>query len=98
MNRLSYIFIALIILIAAWLRNELLLLIGVIMALLAAASYLWTHYCMSALSYERRFTSSRLYLGEETDLFVQITNAKPLPLPWLRIDDDVPNGINSTSS
>ena len=98
MNRLSYIFIALIILIAAWLRNELLLLIGVIMALLAAASYLWTHYCMSALSYERRFTSSRLYLGEETDLFVQITNAKPLPLPWLRIDDDVPNGINMTST
>ena len=64
MNRLSYIFIALIIFIAAWLRSELLLLIGVIMALLAAASWLWTRYCMSALSYERHFSTNRLYMGE----------------------------------
>lgn len=94
MGRFSYILIGAIILIAAWLRSEVLLLVGVIMALLAGASYLWTRYCMTALTYERRFGTQRLFMGEETDFFVQLTNAKPLPLPWLRIDDDIPGGIN----
>jgi len=42
------------------------------------------------VSYRRRFGSIRLFYGEETDLYVEIANAKPLPLAWLRIDDEYP--------
>lgn len=94
MNRLSYVLILILIFIAAWLRSELLLLVGVILALLAGASYFWSRYCLEALTYERHFGTKRLYLGEETDLFIQLTNAKPLPLPWVRVDDELPKGLD----
>ena len=40
--------------------------------------------------YERKLSASRLFVGEETDLTIQITNAKPLPLAWLKVEDELP--------
>ncbi len=98
MSRISLISILTLVVIAAWLRNEMILLIAIILALVAGVSHLWTRYCLTALSYERRFGTTRLYPGDETELLVEITNAKPMPLPWLRIDDGVPKGITLATS
>ncbi|NJN82239.1 MAG: hypothetical protein HC802_08140 [Caldilineaceae bacterium] len=70
---------------------------GLILALLAGSSYLWSRYCLTAVSFQRRFDSNRLYFGEETHLYIQIVNAKPLPLSWLRADDEIPVALEPIS-
>ena len=90
MNKRWYWIIGALALVSILLRHELLFLTSIILALVAGASALWARYCLVGVTYRRRFGSTRLYFGEETDLRVEITNAKPLPLAWLRADDVVP--------
>src|SRR5688500_3407137 len=90
MNKRWYWIIGALALVSILLRHELLFLTSIILALVAGASALWARYCLVGVTYRRRFGSTRLYFGEETDLHVEITNAKPLPLAWLRADDVVP--------
>ncbi len=82
--------IALVALVSVLLRHDLLFLMSLFMALVGLASHLWTRYCLAGVSYRRRFGSTRLFFGEETDLYVEIVNAKPLPLAWLRAEDEFP--------
>ncbi len=79
------------------LRQDLLLLISAMLWLVAGVATLWSRYCLVALTYRRHLGATRLYLGEETELRMEIVNAKPLPLPWLRIDDAMPAAISMTS-
>ena len=79
------------------LRQDLLLLVSAMLWLVAGAATLWSRYCLVALTYRRHLGATRLYLGEETELRMEIVNAKPLPLPWLRIDDAIPAAISLTS-
>lgn len=97
MSRRAYVAIGALTLLSVLLRQELLLLISVLLWLVAGAATLWARYCFVALTYRRHLGSTRLYWGEETDLRVEIVNAKPLPLPWLRIDDAIPASLSMTS-
>ena len=72
------------------LRSPLLLLLDVLLGLVAGASALWGRYCLAGVSYARRFDADRLFCGEETELWVEIVNAKPLPLAWLKAEDEFP--------
>ncbi len=89
-SRLSLFFITLLLLLSIALRNPILFLLGALMALVAGASALWGRYCLAGVAYDRRFGSTRLVCGEETDVWVEIVNAKPLPLAWLKAEDEVP--------
>jgi uncharacterized protein (DUF58 family) len=71
-------------------RSPLLFFLDVLLALVAGASALWGRYCLAGVTYLRRFGAPRLFCGEETDLWLEITNAKPLPLPWLKTEDEFP--------
>ena len=70
-----------------------LFLFTLILTLAALASALWARYALAELSYTRHLGTKRLSFGEETDLTVDIYNAKPLPLPWLLINDQFPDGL-----
>jgi uncharacterized protein (DUF58 family) len=72
------------------LRSPLLLLLVVLLALVAGASALWGRYCLAGVSYGRRFEAERIFCGEQTELWIEIINAKPLPLAWLKAEDEFP--------
>lgn len=74
-------------------RHNLLFLMSLLLALIGGASLLWTRTCLASVSYRRRFGTTRLFYGEETDLYVEIVNAKPLPLAWLSADDEFPADV-----
>jgi uncharacterized protein (DUF58 family) len=97
MGKRAYLLIGALLLVSVWLRSESLFLISVLLGLVALAAGLWARYCLVGVSYRRRLGSTRLYLGEETELAIEVVNAKPLPLPWLRIDDAVPAGLHIAS-
>lgn len=75
------------------LRHNLLFLISLLLALVGGTAEVWNRYCLAGVSYRRRFGSTRLFYGEETDLYVEIVNAKPLPMTWLCIEDEFPADI-----
>lgn len=72
------------------LRSPLLLLLVVLLALVAGASALWGRYCLAGVTYARTFEADRLFCGEQTEVWIEIVNAKPLPLAWLKAEDEFP--------
>ena len=73
---------------AVLLQINLLILVTFLLALLAGAAWLWKRTCLDAVTYVRSFDTNRLFHGETTDLHLEVTNAKLLPLPWLRLEDE----------
>ena len=71
-------------------RNPLLFLFDVIVLIIVGTSWLWGRYCLAGVSYVRQFASDRLFFAEETELWIEVTNAKPLPLTWLKTEDTFP--------
>lgn len=78
------------------LRLELLLLITFLLALIGITSWLWQRTSLEGVTYRRRFGATRLFFGDSTDLHIEVTNAKPLPLPWLRAEDEFSSALEVT--
>lgn len=97
MSKRVAVLVGLLTLLAILLRNQPLFLVSIFLWLVIGVALLWSHYCLVNLSYQRHLVRDRLYLGEETELQMAIVNAKPLPLPWLRIDDLLPLSIKVAS-
>lgn len=70
-----------------------LLLISLLFLLSGGVARLWNRYCLSRVEYRRKLSASRVFFGEEVQLEVEVTNRKPLPLPWIQIDDEVPEQV-----
>ena len=62
------------------------------MGLVLALRSVWSRYGLRALEYERHLSAHRVPWGERIDLDLVVRNGKPLPLPWLQIDDTVTHG------
>jgi uncharacterized protein (DUF58 family) len=92
-SRLSLLLLLLVFVLSLVTRSPLLLLIGVIVAFIAFTSWLWGRYCLAGISYARRFDTLRLFLGEEAEFWIEVVNAKPLPLPWLKAEDEFPQDL-----
>jgi uncharacterized protein (DUF58 family) len=89
-SRTARLLLVLLLLVSIGLRSPLLLLLTVLLLLVVAASALWGRYCLAGVSYARRFASDRLFCGEQMDIWIEIVNAKPLPLAWLKAEDEFP--------
>ncbi len=70
-----------------------LFLVSLLFFLAGGAARLWNRYCLARVDYRRHLSTNRVFFGEEVQLEVEVTNRKPLPLPWLQIDDEVPSEV-----
>ena len=70
-----------------------LLLIALLILLTRGVAVLWRRYCLDRVEYRRRLNTNRVFFGEEVQLEVEVANRKPLPLPWIEIDDEVPEEV-----
>ena len=98
MGTIWWLIIALLLVSSALMRNNLLFLIGLFLLLIAGVSQLWTRYCLAGVGYRRWFGNARLFFGEETELSLEFVNAKPLPLAWLRVEDDITASFELTGA
>lgn len=56
-------------------------------------SLYWNHRALDALVYRRALSQRRAMWGDTVTLTVEVENKKWLPLPWLRVDDEVPSAV-----
>ena len=89
-----WLFLGLLTLVSLFMRYDLLFVFVLLLALGSALALLWSRYCLHYLTYRRELKSERIFCGEETELSIEITNAKPLPLAWLWISDQFPRELS----
>jgi uncharacterized protein (DUF58 family) len=70
-----------------------LLLVAFLLLLVWGITRLWERYALTRIEYHRRLSAKRAFFGEELLLELEVANRKLLPLPWLEIDDEVPEEI-----
>lgn len=70
-----------------------LVLICLLFLLTGGVSRLWNRFCLRRVEYRRRLSQSQVFFGEEIVFEIEITNRKPLPLPWLQIEDELPENV-----
>lgn len=77
----------------AFLHQTLLFLFAAASLLVALASWIWQRYCFLEVTYRRALSQRRAFFDEEVELVLEVTNKKALPLPWLEVEDEVPEGL-----
>ena len=89
-----WLFIAIVLLIISLALHQVpLLLISLLFFLTSGVSRLWNRFCLHRIEYRRHLSRNRVFFGEEIVLEVEVANRKPLPLPWLQIDDELPEEV-----
>ena len=53
----------------------------------------WNRVSLEEVVYERRFPYHRALIGEELTMSLSLTNRKPVPLTWVRVEDEVPDEL-----
>ena len=70
-----------------------LFMVSLLFFLAGGVARLWDRYSLDRVEYHRHLSSNRVFFGEEVQMEVEVTNRKPLPLPWLQIDDEIPKEV-----
>jgi uncharacterized protein (DUF58 family) len=68
--------------------------IGALVTVAGTTAALSSRFALHRLSYTRRLSSSRVFAGESVDLALRLANDKLLPLAWVRVVDNVPEGLD----
>jgi len=69
------------------------MLVALLLLLVWGATRLWERYALTRIEYHRHLSAKRAFFGEELLLELEVTNRKLLPLPWVEIDDEMPEDI-----
>jgi uncharacterized protein (DUF58 family) len=89
-----WLFAAVILLIISLAMHQVaLLLLALFFLLTGGASRLWNRYCLNRIEYKRTLSRNRVFWGEELVFEIDIANRKPLPLPWIQIEDELPKEV-----
>ena len=82
-----------ILIISLILRQVPLALVALLFILTGGVSRLWNKYCLHRVEYNRRLSQDHAFFGEDIVFEIEVANRKPLPLAWLRIEDELPERV-----
>jgi uncharacterized protein (DUF58 family) len=83
----------LILIVSLVLHQVALALICVLFLLTGGVARLWNRFCLHRIEYQRRLSHNQVFFGEEVVYEIEVTNRKALPLPWIRIEDELPEKV-----
>ena len=92
----AWLFITFALLLAAVvLQQVLLLLVALLFFLASGVARLRAYYALDRLDYGRHLSASRAFFGDTIALETRIANNKILPLPWVYVQDEVPEELGA---
>jgi uncharacterized protein (DUF58 family) len=74
-------------------HQAVLFLMALIFFLVGGAARLWDKYSLRRVEYNRRLSADHVFFGEQIEVEIEVANRKILPLPWLEVDDEIPEEI-----
>lgn len=90
--------LAVVLVLSAWFAQTGILLLAALFLSTAGLARLWSRLALAGVRVERRFAGYRYFPGEAVACAVSLANRKPLPLPWVAVENDLPPGITPDSS
>ena len=89
-----WLFFAILLFIIGFLMHQVpLILISLMLFLTGSVARLWERYCLTRVEFQRRLSTNHVFFGEEVQLEIEVANRKPLPLPWIQVDDELPTDV-----
>jgi len=70
-----------------------LILVALLLLLVRGITRLWERYSLVRIEFQRQLSTRRAFFGEEVVLELDIANRKLLPLPWLEVDEELPEEV-----
>jgi uncharacterized protein (DUF58 family) len=67
--------------------------VAVLFLFTGGISRLWNKYCLTRVEYKRRLSHNQVFFGDEIVYEMEVANRKPLPLAWLRVEDELPEKV-----
>ena len=89
---------AAILVLAAWNGQAPIVVLTSLLFSSAGLAKLWSHLSLARISFRRQLSERRVFPGDKVNVKFQVANRKPLPLPWIQVDDEIPQALGSTSS
>ncbi len=74
-------------------REPLVAALGALAFVIAVASRVWAALSLEEITIDRTVEVDHAFQGDEIEITFTIENNKPLPVPWLEINDYVPRGL-----
>ncbi len=95
---LSDLFVALlvtVVIVGAATREPLVAALGALALVVTVVARLWSRLSLERVNYRRELSSSHVFAGDEVQLTLTLENSKPLPVPWIRVKDFIPDGLDA---
>ena len=89
---------AAILVLAAWNGQAPIVVLTSLLFSSAGLAKLWSHLSLTRISCRRLLSERRVFPGEKINVRFQVANRKPLPLPWIQVDDEVPQALGGASN
>lgn len=67
--------------------------LGVFIFLIGGVARLWSRLSLERLTYQRLIPESRAFVGDHLLFRQTLTNLKPLPLPWIEVEERIPEAM-----
>src|SRR5579863_7374855 len=94
-KRRPWYFLAALLLIFSILAHQAIALLAALIALvIGIVPELWYRYALRSLVFRQQLSQPRAFFGETVTLSVSVENQKILPLPWLEVEDEIPEHIS----
>jgi uncharacterized protein (DUF58 family) len=90
LNWVGLLILLIILILAAWGGLTIIVILLSLVLVAAGISMLWTRYSLNKVNYQRLLSATRAFPGESIELKLRLENRKLLPLPWVRVDDEIP--------
>ena len=66
---------------------------GVMGLVSGAIAIVWSRLSLEDVTYERQLPEQHVFIGDVVRITLALTNKKPLPLPWVRVEDQFPEAL-----
>ena len=86
-------FSVIVIVIGIFIGQGLVVAMGVMGLVAGVVATMWSKVALEDLVYHRRIEPARAFIGDEVKLAIELSNKKPIPLPWVRASDQIPEAL-----
>jgi uncharacterized protein (DUF58 family) len=92
-NRVWIVGAAIVLLIGVATGTPALSLLALLVLVTAGVGAGWNRWALAGVEYRRQISADRVFPGDEVTLTITVVNRKPLPLPWLAIEDELAEAL-----
>ncbi len=69
--------------------------LGALALVVTVVARLWARLSLEEVTYKRELSEQRVIAGDELVLTITVENRKSLPVPWLKVRDFIPAGLDA---